>query len=114
MRLLLDEMYPSSITRELQARGHDVVSVHDAPGRGTADEDVLDYARGQERAVVTENVRDYRPLAEALLAPGRSHGGLVLTTEKRSPRNNPGALIAALDQLLKSTAEQPVDSERWL
>jgi hypothetical protein len=114
LRLLLDEMYPSLIARGLRARGHDVVSVHDAPGRGAPDEHVLDYARDQERAVVTENVRDYRPLAEALLAAGGSHYGLVLTTERRWPRSNPGALIAALDQLLRSTPEQPVDSEFWL
>jgi hypothetical protein len=114
LKLLLDEMYPNLIGRDLRARGHDVVSVHDAPGSGTADEDVLDYARDQERAVVTENVRDYRPLAEALLAAGRSHYGLVFTTEKRWPRRDPGALIAALDQLLNSTPEQPVDSELWL
>lgn len=41
VRLLLDEMYPRLIATELQTRGHDVVSVHDWPGRGAADEDVL-------------------------------------------------------------------------
>lgn len=61
----------------------------------------------------TENVRDYRPLAEALRAAGGSHAGLVLTTEKRWPRGNPGSLIAALDRLLTSTTEQPVDTELW-
>jgi predicted nuclease of predicted toxin-antitoxin system len=114
VKLLLDEMYSSPVGRELRARGHDVVSVHEAPGRGTADEDVLDYACHGQRAVVTENVRDFRPLAEALLAAGGSHCGLVLTTEKRWPRRDPGALIAALDHMLKSTPEQPVDSELWL
>ena len=114
MKLLLDELYPSLIARELRARGHDVVSVHEAPGRGTADEDVVDDARRERRAVVSENVRDYRPLAEALLAAGGSHCGLVLTTGKRWPRRDPGALIAGLDQMLKSTPEQPVDSELWL
>lgn len=114
MRLLLDEMYPSSVARELRARGHDVVSVHDAPGRGTPDENILDYACDEGRAVVTENVRDYRPLAEARLATGGSHSGLVLTTGKRWPRSSIGALIAALDRLLTTTREQPVDQELWL
>jgi hypothetical protein len=63
---------------------------------------------------VTENVRDYRPLADAALVAGAYHAGLVLTTEKRWPRSDPGALIAALDRLLASTAEQPVDTEIWL
>ena len=114
MKLLLDEMYPSLIARELRARGHDVVSVHESPGSGTSDEQVLDHARSEGRAVVTENVRDFRPLAEALLAAGDSHAGLVFTTEKRWPRTSPGALITALDGLLASTSEQPVDAELWL
>ena len=114
MRLLLDEMYPSLVARELQARGHDVVSVHDARGRGSADEDVLEFACEQGRAVVTENVRDYRPLAQGRLAAGESHCGLVLTTAKRWPRRDVGALIAALDELLTATREQPTDHEVWL
>jgi len=114
LKLLLDEMYPSLIARELRARGHDVASVHESPGSGTSDEQVLDYARSEGRAVLTENVRDYRPLVEALLAAGDSHGGIVFTTDKRWPRSDPGSLITALDGLLVSTPEQPVDAEFWL
>ena len=85
MRLLLDEMYPRLIATELQARGHDVVSV-----------------------------RDYRSLGEELMAAGESHTGMVFTTPKRWPRSNPGALIAALNELLTATPEQPIDGELWL
>jgi hypothetical protein len=38
------------------------------PGRGTPDEDVLEFARAQGRAIVTENISDFRLLAEAVLA----------------------------------------------
>lgn len=107
-------MYPSLIARELRTRGHDVISVHESPGSGTPDEDVLEYGRSEGRAVVTENVRDYRPLAEALLAAGESHAGLVFTTDKRWPRGDPGALITDLDELVASTSEQPRDAEIWL
>jgi hypothetical protein len=113
LKLLLDEMYPRFIAEQLRARGHDVVSAHETPGSGTADEDVFEHARTTGRAVLTENVRDYRPLAEALLAAGESHAGLVFTTDKRWPRSDPGALIAALDTLLASTSDQPIDSELW-
>jgi uncharacterized protein with PIN domain len=114
LKLLLDEMYPSLIARELRARGHDVVSVHESIASGTPDEQVLDDARFEGRAVVTENVRDYRPLAEALLADGDSHAGVTFTTAKRWPRSDPGGLITALEQLLTSRSEQPVDIELWL
>ena len=107
-------MYANLIAIELRTRGHDVVSVHESPGSGTPDEHVLAHARSEGRAIVTENVRDYRPLAEALLAGGESHAGLVFTTDKRWPRGHPGALIAALEHLLTSTSSQPVDTEIWL
>jgi len=114
LKLLLDEMYPSLIATELRGLGHDVLSVHESPGSGTPDEQVLDHARSEGRAVLTENVRDFRPLAEALLAAGESHAGLLFTTDKRWPRNDPGHLITALDELLTSTSEQPVNAELWL
>jgi predicted nuclease of predicted toxin-antitoxin system len=114
LKLLLDEMYPSLIARELRARGHDVVSVHETPGRGTPDDDVFDYARSVGRAVVTENVRDYRPLADVLLAAGDSHAGVLFTTEKRWPRSDPGSLITGIDAMLASTPGQPVNAEIWL
>jgi uncharacterized protein DUF5615 len=88
--------------------------VHEAPGSGTPDEKVFDLARADERVVVTENVRDYRPLAQALLSVGETHFGLAFTTEKRWPRSDPGPLIAALDNLLTAKSSQVVDSEIWL
>lgn len=95
MRLLVDEMYPRLIARELRSRGHDAESVHDAPGPGTSDEEVLAHALREGRAVVTENVRDYRPLSAARIAEGSGHAGLVFTTPRRWPRSDPGPLIAS-------------------
>ncbi len=114
MRLLLDEMYPRLIARELRTRGHDVVSVHDSPGAGAPDDQVMDHARQDGRAVVTENVRDFRPLADLALASGANHHGIVFTTDRRWPRSDPGSLIVALEALLASTPKQPVDAEIWL
>ncbi len=114
MRLLLDEMYPRVVADRLRERGHEVGCVHDGPGSGTPDEDVFEYAREHGLALVTENVRDDRPLAESPLLGGRSHAGLVFTTAKRWPRDNPGALISALDRLLQTTSVQPIDREIWL
>jgi predicted nuclease of predicted toxin-antitoxin system len=114
LKLLLDEMYSVDIADELAARRHDVVSVHRTPGRATPDDEVLDHARADERAVVTENVVDFRPLVEALLLAGERHAGVIYTTQKRWPRSDSGSIITALDELLKVTSEQPTDLEIWL
>lgn len=76
-------MYPRAIADQLRERGHDVISVHDAHGRGSPDPDVLEYARLEGRTIVTENVRDFRPLAERQIEAWESHAGLVFTTDRR-------------------------------
>lgn len=114
MKVILDEMYPRLIAEALRIRGHDAISVHDEPGSGATDESVLDYARSAGRVLVTENVRDYRPLAVALHTAGQSHAGLVFTTAKRWPRRDAGALITALDALLVASPGQALDAELWL
>jgi len=111
LRLLLDEMYAPAIAAELRARGHDVISAHD-PGHalptGASDADVLAAAQRDERTLVTENGRDYRPLESALLADGSHHAGLVYTTNRQFPRGDPatmGRLVHALDALLRAAPD---------
>ncbi len=111
MRLLLDEMYAPAVAAALRARDHDVVSVHDASHvflAGAADADVLAAARCEERTLVTENVRDFRPLESALLAAGSHHAGLIYTSNRQFPRGDPGTtgrLVRALDALLRITPD---------
>lgn len=100
-------MYSPALAVELRGRSHDVVSVHD-PGRGLGvgapDVDVLAAAQQEERALVTENIRDYRPLEIGLLADGAHHAGLVYTSNRQFPRGDPsslGQLVRALDALLR-------------
>ena len=99
-------MLAPAIAAELRARGHDVISVHessDPPLAGASDEDVLAAAQAQERALVTENVRDLRPLEAFLWAAGGHHAGLVYTSNRQFPRGDPattGQLVRALDGLL--------------
>jgi predicted nuclease of predicted toxin-antitoxin system len=111
LRLLLDEMYAPALAAALRARDHDVVSVHDASHMflaGASDPDVLAGARSEERTLVTENVRDFRPLENALLAAGSHHAGLVYTSNRQFPRGDSsttGRLVRALDALLRTTAD---------
>jgi len=106
VKLLLDEMYPPVVAEQLRARGHDVVSVHDPGHRhleGAPDEEVFAAALAEERALVTENVPDFRRLEAAALACGESHATLVFTSNRRFPRGEPGTigrLVEGLHALL--------------
>ncbi len=100
-------MYSPAIALELRGRGHDVASVHDAssPVRaGASDPEVLSAAQAGARALVTENVRDFRPLEADLIARGAHHAGLIYTSNRQFPRGHPataGRLVRALDALLR-------------
>ncbi len=111
MRLLLDEMYPAVLAERLRDRGHDVVSVHEvgfAWLEGAPDADVLAAALDDHRAVVTENVPDFRRLQHAALASGEPYPVVVFTTNRQFPRGDRatiGRLVVALDALLHSGAD---------
>jgi predicted nuclease of predicted toxin-antitoxin system len=106
MKLLLDEMYAPSVAEQLRARGHDVASLHDADHRaleGASDEDVWAVAIAGDRALVTENVRDFRRIEADALTRGEPIAGLILTTNRQFPRGDPsttGSLVLALGALL--------------
>ena len=110
MKLLLDEMYPATVAEQLRARGHDVFSIHDLEYRrleGVPDEEVFAAAVAEGRALVTENVPDFRRLEAAALARGERTPTLIFKTNRQFPRGDPatlGRLVVALDSLL---AEPP-------
>ena len=111
MRLLLDEMYASTIAEQLRARGHDVGSVHDPEYRtleGAPDEEVWAAALAADRVLVTENVQDFRRIEADALARAQPVAGLIFTTDRQFPRGDPttiGRLVTALDALLVAEPE---------
>jgi predicted nuclease of predicted toxin-antitoxin system len=123
MRLLLDEVCPPGIAEAPRARGHDVVSLHDAPYRhlrGATDAELLAAAADEARAVVTDNARHFLPLHRESVARGRTAQGLVLFANRSFPRHRPDvfvrALVAALDELLAAEGRDAESDGRvvWL
>ena len=116
MKLLLDEMWSPAVAEELRRRGHDAEAVAARPDlRGASDETLFTVGLAEGRAIVTENVKDFRELATTASRAGRDHPPLILTSSRAWPRANPGTigrLIKALDALL--TADDAIEGERWL
>jgi predicted nuclease of predicted toxin-antitoxin system len=102
MRLLLDEHLSSRIAEALRARGHDVVSVFEAGLAGVSDRAVWAYAIAEHRVCVTYNVDDFMDLYALFFQQGITHPGLVVIAERTIPQGDIGALVRALEQLLKT------------
>lgn len=59
MRFLIDEMFPPKTCTLLAQRGHDAVHVRDRGVDARPDREVAAVAARENRALVTENVKDF-------------------------------------------------------
>ena len=119
MRLLLDEMLGPQIARELRQRGHDVIAIKEREDWVShSDDQVMDLAREEHRAVVTDNLRDYRPRAAAAALPGGSghYGMIFISGGYRRAKADIGRIADALEVKLEAhPGERDLHSqETWL
>lgn len=116
MRALLDEQLSPQIAALLRRAGHDVIAVVDRDDLvGRSDRIVFEVATGEGRAVITNNIKDFRPLAAEWLAQGRTHAGLVLLPSSRTRTRAAVATLAdAVEAVLRAHPDGLAGSERWI
>ncbi len=119
MKLLLDEHYAPEIARQLRSRGHDVVAVAErADLVGLGDEELLGRMAQERRAIMTNNVKDFMPLASRAAVGADDHPGLLFTSDRSMPRHLDaiGRFVDALDTFMQRHRDE--DSYRnqvqWL
>jgi predicted nuclease of predicted toxin-antitoxin system len=107
VKLLLDEMISPRISRELRKGGFDVQAIKaDRPEfEGLADIEVLRRAAAELRALVTNDVLDFRLIHNQLLDSGEGHCGIVFTSDATMPRNKASVSLwtKTLRELLKAS-----------
>ena len=115
--LLLDEMFSPTIASGLRELGHDVVAVAErADLRAMADEEIFSWASASNCWLLTENVKDFRPLQLRALQAGSLAAGIIFTSSRSFPpsRKNPGPLISAIDAWLRAGPPEAPLTEDWL
>jgi predicted nuclease of predicted toxin-antitoxin system len=119
VKLLLDEHYSPEIARQLRTRGHDVVAVAArADLVGLSDDELLRRMAQEHRATMTNNVKDFMPLATRAAQGSDDHYGLLFTSDRSMPRRSDaiGRVVDALAAFLQR--HQGEDSYRnqvqWL
>jgi hypothetical protein len=93
-RLYANENFPLPVVIHLRQRGHDVLTVHETGKSEQAwpDEDVLEYASHDDRAILTFNRRHFMRLHQTL----PDHAGIIVC----SVDPNFEALATRIDQTL--------------
>ena len=100
-------MLAPAIARELRLRGHDVESVRGrSDWQALSDAEVVEVARRERRAIVINNLRDFRPLHhEAIVPGGPGHFGMVFVPGSyQRTKADIGRIATALERKL---AEYP-------
>ena len=78
VRLYADENFPLPVVMALRRLGHDILTTHESGKADQAipDEDVLKFAKGEERAVLTLNRRHFIHLHQI----ASDHAGIIVCT----------------------------------
>src|SRR6266851_2113903 len=80
-RLALDEMFSPAIAAALRELGHDVVAVAERVDlRSMTDDDLFAWSAAERRWLLTENVKDFRPIMLRALQAGPPACGLLFTS----------------------------------
>ena len=112
--LLLDEHFSPLLAVALRERGYDVTAVWEDPElRGLPDAALFAHAVGTGQRIVTENVRDFLPLAASARSDETPAAALLLVSPNRFSRESRsiGALVVALAAWLDASDGRP--DEDW-
>ena len=101
IKLYIDEDITNELAVALRDRGFEAESAADA-GLLNADDDVqLAHAAANNMALLTYNVQDYLALGRQYAAEGRSHSGIVVSSDQYSRRQF-GTLLRLVLRLLNT------------
>ena len=102
MRLALDNHYSPAIAVRLREAGHDVVAAVERGWEREDDERILAICAEEARALMTNDVADLTAISRRWAADGRTHSGLIFTSDASVPRGRAtiGRFVGTLDALL--------------
>ncbi|MGH7390930.1 MAG: DUF5615 family PIN-like protein [Candidatus Rokuibacteriota bacterium] len=100
MKVHLDEDLSPVIAHLLRERGLDATSAHEIGLVQVSDQEQLDHAAAQERALVTRNARDFKALAADRVQSQRAHAGIIVC-----PPTMRGSEYALIADALRRVAE---------
>jgi len=116
VKAILDEQLSPQIAELLRRNGLDVAAVADRPDLvGRSDMFIFEIACNENRAVITNNIKDFRPLAAQWLAQGRIHAGLILLPSSRTRTRAAITMLAdRIAIILRDNPDRLASSERWI
>jgi hypothetical protein len=110
-------MFSPKIAEALRERGHGVVAVAERIDlRAMTDDALYNWAAATGCWLMTENVKDFRPIMQRAFQAGSATAGLLFTSSRTFPRSRHdlGLLIEAIHAWLAKGPPVPPLVEDWL
>lgn len=105
VRLYFDRHIKKQLGVDLRERGFDVLLTEEAGMDTAPDEEQLEFAAAENRAILTFNICDFAPLHEQWAAAGRLHAGIIVSQQLGSRQY--GVLLSRMLRLCDQlSAEQ--------
>lgn len=92
LELLFDENVHVAILHYLEQEGYDAKTVQDEPGKGSGDDEIMDYCRDTRRVLLT-NDSDF--------LNHEKHPGILFIQRQRTPPRKIAASIKTIDRHLE-------------
>ena len=100
------------VARGLRERGFDAQAINGERTelRSKTDQELLSIMALESRAIVTNDIRDFRPIHDRFLSNGEEHAGLIFTRDSELPRSK-AAVGLWVDTLESWLRKHPEDGE---
>jgi hypothetical protein len=110
-------MFSPVLAVALRDLGHDVIAITERSDlRAMTDSELFTWAVNERRWLLTENVKDFRPILLRAAQANAGATGVLFTSSRAFPRSRkrPGPLIGALGTWLKAGPPDSPITEDWL
>lgn len=118
MLLAVDHHYPSALVEGLVRKDLDVVAIAELGWQAFDDVTLLASCAEAGRALLTNNVADFAVITRSWQLEGRSHAGLIFTSDAAHPRTRSavGRLLKDIARLMRAHPEDHALRDRvtWL
>lgn len=108
--LYLDEDVNVVLADLVRARGFRVTTTQAAGQMGMTDENQLDFASSQRKAILTHNRVDFEILAQRYFEEKKTHSGIIIAV-RRHPKELSKRVLILLDSV---TADEIEDQIRYI
>lgn len=107
MRFKVDQNLPVEVAAQLQAAGHDAVTVYEEGLGGTPDPQLAEILQAENRALVTLDVG----FGDIRAHPPREYAGLIIL---RPPKQDKLTVLTVFARVLTLLGKEPLAQRLWV